>query len=40
LRVSHIDRGDGSFAFMLRLEHPRLGELVSQTAIFRERPPA
>jgi hypothetical protein len=40
LRVSHADRGDGSFAFVLRLEHPRLGELVSQTAIFRERRPS
>ena len=38
LRVSHIDRGDGSFAFELRLQHRLLGELISQTAIFRERP--
>ncbi len=40
LRVTHADRGDGSFAFVLRLEHRRLGELVSQTATFRERRPA
>jgi hypothetical protein len=38
LRVSHIDQGDGSFAFVLRLEHRLFGELVNQIAIFRERP--
>jgi len=37
MRVSHIDCGHGSFAFMLRLDHPRLGELICQTAMFEER---
>ncbi len=36
--VSHVDRGDGSFIFELRLHHRWLGELVHQRAIFRERP--
>ena len=40
LRVSHVDCGGGAFAFMLRLDHPRLGELVSQTAIFSDPPAA
>ena len=35
LTVSHIDNGDGSFAFRLVLRH-RLGALISQTALFRE----
>jgi len=38
LRVSHIDRGDGSFTFELHLRHPLFGELVRQVAIFTERP--
>ena len=38
LVVSHVDRGDGSFFFELRLHHRWLGELVHQRAIFRERP--
>jgi len=38
LTVSHVDRGDGSFFFELRLHHRWLGELVHQRAIFRERP--
>jgi hypothetical protein len=38
MRVSHIDCGHGSFAFVLSLEHPLLGELVRQTAMFRDRP--
>jgi hypothetical protein len=37
MRVSHIDCGHDSFAFVLRLDHPRLGELVCQTAMFEER---
>jgi hypothetical protein len=37
MRVSHIDCGHGSFAFVLRLDHPWLGELVCQTAMFEER---
>jgi hypothetical protein len=40
MRVSHVDCGHGSFAFMLRLDHPRLGELICQTAMFEERPEA
>jgi hypothetical protein len=38
MRVSHIDCGHGSFAFVLSLVHPWLGELVRQTAMFEERP--
>ena len=38
MRASHIDCGHGAFAFVLSLVHPRLGELVRQTAIFEERP--
>ena len=38
MRVSHVDCGHGWFAFMLRLVHPLLGELVCQTALFRDRP--
>jgi len=34
--VRHIDRGDGSFDFTLRLIHPRFGELLWQRAIFRD----
>jgi hypothetical protein len=37
MKVSHIDCNHGWFAFVLRLEHPLLGELVCQTALFRER---
>ncbi len=37
MKVSHIDCSHGWFAFVLRLEHPLLGELVCQTALFRER---
>jgi hypothetical protein len=39
MRVSHIDCGHGSFAFVLSLVHSRLGELVRQTAMFEERRP-
>lgn len=39
MRVSHIDCGHGSFAFVLSLVHPWLGELVRQTAMFEERRP-
>lgn len=39
MRVSHIDCGHGSFAFVLSLVHPLLGELVRQTAMFEERRP-
>ena len=37
MRVSHVDCGHGSFAFVLSLVHPWLGELVRQTAMFEER---
>jgi hypothetical protein len=38
MRVSHIDCGQGCFAFVLCLDHPRLGELIRQTAWFRDQP--
>jgi hypothetical protein len=38
MTVSHIECGGGRFAFLLLLSHPRLGELVRQTAMFDERP--
>jgi hypothetical protein len=37
LTVSHVDCGDACFAFVLTLRHPLLGELITQTALFRER---
>lgn len=36
MRVSHIDCRHGLFAFVLRLDHPLLGTLVHQTAMFRD----
>ena len=39
LTISHIDRGDGWFAFVLSLRHPLFGEILSQTGLFRERFP-
>jgi Domain of unknown function (DUF4166) len=36
LTVSHADLGDGAFRFTLDVVHPRLGELVHQSAVFRE----
>ena len=36
MRVSHIDCKHGLFAFVLRLDHPLLGTLVHQTAMFRD----
>lgn len=36
LRVSHIDCNHGLFAFVLALRHPLFGELIRQTAMFRE----
>ena len=36
LTISHVDRGAGWFAFVLSLQHPLFGELVSQTGLFRE----
>jgi len=38
LRVSHVECGNGRFAFVLELDHPLLGLLVRQTAMFDERP--
>lgn len=37
LRIDHIDHGDGSFAFVLDLRHPWLGELIHQHGEFRDR---
>lgn len=36
LRVSHVDCGEGSFAFVLELRHAWLGLLVLQTAFFAD----
>jgi hypothetical protein len=36
MQIEHRDEGAGTFAFSLRLTHPRLGELVHQVAIFRD----
>ncbi len=38
LTISHIDRTDGGFAFVLILHHPLLGEMLRQVGVFRERP--
>jgi hypothetical protein len=37
LRVSHVDCNHGLFVFVLSLRHRLAGELVRQTAMFRER---
>jgi len=36
LTISHIDRSDGSFAFVLSLRHPLLGEIIRQAGLFRD----
>lgn len=36
LTVSHADVGCGAFRFTLDVVHPRFGELVHQSAVFRE----
>jgi hypothetical protein len=36
LTVSHADLGDGAFRFTLEVVHPRFGEIVRQSAMFRE----
>lgn len=36
LDVGHIDCGGGAFAFTLALVHPRLGTLITQTAMFTD----
>jgi hypothetical protein len=38
LTISHIERGDGWFAFVLSLCHPLMGEVIHQTGLFHERP--
>jgi hypothetical protein len=37
MTVTHAECGDGRFEFALELEHPRLGLLVHQVGVFRER---
>jgi hypothetical protein len=37
LTISHVDRGDGGFAFVLALQHKLLGEIIHQTGPFHER---
>jgi hypothetical protein len=37
LTISHIECGDGWFAFVLALRHPLFGEIIHQTGLFRER---
>ncbi|MGA3005255.1 MAG: DUF4166 domain-containing protein [Acetobacteraceae bacterium] len=37
LTISHVDHGDGWFAFILTLRHPRFGELVHQVGMFQDR---
>jgi hypothetical protein len=37
LTISHVDRGDGRFDFVLDLRHPLLGEILRQVGVFRER---
>jgi len=39
LTISHVDRADGWFAFVLKLQHRRFGELIYQTGLFHERLP-
>jgi hypothetical protein len=34
--VSHVERGDGIFAFVLQIDHPLFGELFHQTALFTD----
>jgi hypothetical protein len=36
MRVSHIDCNHGLFAFVLALDHPLFGEMIRQTAMFRD----
>jgi len=37
LTISHVDRQDETFAFVLKLRHPLFGDLICQTGIFQER---
>jgi len=36
LTVSHVDQGNGLFAFVLSLRHPLLGDMIFQKGTFRE----
>jgi hypothetical protein len=36
LTISHVDRGDGWFAFILTLRHRLLGEIIRQTGLFHQ----
>jgi hypothetical protein len=36
MEIVHTDEGQGAFLFTLRLRHRRFGELLSQTARFRD----
>ncbi|WP_292063089.1 DUF4166 domain-containing protein [Brevundimonas sp. UBA7664] len=36
LTILHRDLGDGAFAFTLALDHPWLGRLIEQDAVFRD----
>lgn len=36
LTIVHRDLGEGAFAFTLALDHPRLGRLIGQDAVFRD----
>jgi hypothetical protein len=36
LTVTHSDLGGGTFRFTLEIVHPRFGQLLRQSALFRE----
>jgi hypothetical protein len=36
LTVTHEDKGDGRFLFILEIRHPLFGEIICQSAVFRE----
>jgi hypothetical protein len=38
LTISHIDRGEDAFVFVLELRHALFGEAIRQTCLFHERP--
>lgn len=37
LTISHVDHGDGAFAFVLSLRHALFGEVIHQVGLFGER---
>jgi len=39
LTVTHAECGDGQFIFVLEVDHPLLGQIIRQTAAFREARP-